>query len=84
MVEVLHPELDGDAKIQALVEQNIVTQLQHLSTHPTVAAGVASGKLQLHGWVYDIETGAISLHDAGTGRMIPFEESQGLKRKAGA
>ncbi len=82
VVEVLHPELDGDDKIQALVEQNVVTQLQHLSTHPTVAAGVASGKLELHGWVYDIETGAIALHDAAQGRMVPFEESQGLKRKA--
>ncbi|RYC29152.1 carbonic anhydrase [Lichenibacterium minor] len=85
VVEVLHPELDGDDKIQALVEQNVVTQLQHLGTHPTVAAGVASGKLELHGWVYDIETGAIHLHDAAQGRMVPFEESQGnqaLKRKA--
>ena len=82
VVEVLHPELDGDDKIQDVVEQNVVTQLQHLGTHPTVAAGVASGKLELHGWVYDIETGAIALHDAAQGRMVPFEESQGLKRKA--
>lgn len=83
VVEVLHPELEGDAKIQALVEQNVVTQLQHLGTHPTVAAGIASGKLELQGWVYDIETGGIHLHDATQGKMIPFEESLGLKRKAG-
>ena len=85
VVEVLHPEIEGDDKIQALVEQNVVTQLQHLGTHPTVAAGVAGGTLELHGWVYDIETGAIHLHDVAQGRMVPFEESQGrqaLKRKA--
>ena len=35
VVEVLHPgPRTGDAKIQALVEQNVVTQLQHLGTHP--------------------------------------------------
>ena len=84
VVEVLHPELEGDDKIQALVEQNGVTQLQHLGTHPAVAAGVASGRVELHGWVYDIETGSISLHDAAQGRMVPFEESQGLKRKTPA
>jgi carbonic anhydrase len=83
VVEVLHPELDGDEKIQALVEQNVVTQLQHLSTHPTVAAGIAGGKLELHGWVYDIETGSIALHDGAQGRMVPFEESLGLKKASG-
>ncbi len=82
VVEVLHPELEGDDKIQALVEQNVVTQLQHLGTHPAVAAGVAAGKLELHGWVYDIETGSINLHDVSQGKMVPFEESQGLKHKA--
>jgi carbonic anhydrase len=82
VVEVLHPELEGDDKIQALVEQNVVTQLQHLGTHPAVAAGVASGKLELHGWVYDIETGSIALHDVTRGKMVPFEEFQGLKHKA--
>ncbi len=76
VVEVLHPDLTGDAKIQALVEQNVVTQIQHLSTHPAVAAGVASGKLELHGWVYDIETGGIHLHDVTQGRMVPFEEQR--------
>ena len=82
VVEVLHPDLEGDAKIQALVEQNVVTQLQHLGTHPAVAAGVASGKVELHGWVYDIETGEIQLHDVARGGMVPFEEKLArLKRK---
>ena len=85
VVEVLHPDLTGDAKIQALVEQNVVTQLQHLGTHPAVAAGVASGKVELHGWVYDIETGEIRLHDVARGEMVPFEEKLArLKRKATA
>ncbi len=85
VVEVLYPELTGDAKIQALVEQNVLTQLQHLGTHPAVAAGVASGKVELHGWVYDIETGEIHLHDVARGEMVPFEEKLArLKRKATA
>ncbi len=71
VVEVMHPDLEGDAKVQALVEQNVLTQLQHLITHPSVAAGVAAGTLTLHGWVYDIETGSIRRHDT-TGKLVPI------------
>ena len=42
-----------------------------------MAAGVASGKLELHGWVYDNETGDIRLHDVTKGKMVPFEEHRG-------
>ncbi|HEX4767566.1 MAG TPA: carbonic anhydrase [Lichenihabitans sp.] len=72
VVEVLHPDLEGEAKVQALVEQNVRTQLQHLATHPSVAAGKAAGRLKLHGWVYDIETGEVRRHDEETGKLVPI------------
>ena len=72
VVEALHPELEGEDKIQALVEQNVLIQIQHLATHPAVAAGLASGNVQLHGWVYDIESGAVHVHDVARGRMVPI------------
>ncbi len=70
VVEIMQPDIDGDAKIQALVEQNVRTQLQHLLTHPSVAAGVAAGKVRTHGWVYDIETGGVRRYDDASGRMV--------------
>jgi carbonic anhydrase len=63
VVEVMRPGLEGGAKVQALVEQNVRTQIQHLRTHPAVAARLAEGSLALHGWVYDIEDGAVSTVD---------------------
>lgn len=38
-----------------LTEENVVAQLDHLRTHPSVASRLASGQLFIHGWVYDIE-----------------------------
>lgn len=78
VVEIMQPDLEGEAKIQALVEQNVRTQLQHLLTHPSVAARVAAGKLTLHGWVYDIETGGILRHDPASGEMVPIGAGRGV------
>ena len=69
------PELEGPAKVQALVEQNVRTQLAHLGTHPAVAARLATGKLALHGWIYSIETGSIVIIEGGTGEAVPLESA---------
>jgi carbonic anhydrase len=54
-----HPELDDAARIDALIEENVLAQLDNLRTHPCVASRLRSGSLSLHGWVYDIESGQI-------------------------
>ncbi|RBW48331.1 carbonic anhydrase [Marinobacter sp. F3R11] len=41
------------------IEENVLQQVQHLRTHPVVAAKLATRKIQIHGWIYDIESGAI-------------------------
>ncbi|MET1079490.1 MAG: carbonic anhydrase [Pseudomonas sp.] len=50
-----------------LTEENVVAQLDHLRTHPSVASRLASGQLFIHGWVYDIATGTIKAYDAEQG-----------------
>jgi len=72
VVEVTQPDLQGEALVQALVEQNVRTQLGHLRTHPSVAARQAQGTLRLHGWVYGIGSGSIATLDETTGQMVPL------------
>ncbi|WP_342246188.1 carbonic anhydrase [Pseudomonas sp. OTU5201] len=55
--------------LEVLTEENVVAQLDHLRTHPSVAARLASGQLFIHGWVYDIETSVIKAYDAEQGRF---------------
>ncbi|MGG2399049.1 carbonic anhydrase [Pseudomonas sp. SH1-B] len=56
-----------------LTEENVVAQLDHLRTHPSVAARLASGQLCIHGWVYDIDAGTIRAYDAVSGSFQPLD-----------
>jgi carbonic anhydrase len=64
----------GPEQIREVIEQNVLVQLQHLRTHPIVAARLAAGRLQLHGWLYEIETGDVFCHDDATGSFRPLTE----------
>ncbi len=66
------PDLEGEARVEALVSQNVRTQMGHLRTHPAVAARVAMGQVALHGWVYDIKTGEVMAVDDTTGAWRPL------------
>ena len=66
--------LDETAKVDLLIKENVLLQLQHLRTHPYVATGLALGQLNLHGWVYDIKTGAVDAYDDLKQGFIPVEE----------
>ncbi|HAQ24749.1 MAG TPA: carbonate dehydratase, partial [Pseudomonas sp.] len=55
-----------------LTKENVVAQLDHLRTHPSVAARLAAGQLFIHGWVYDIETSEILAYDADRGEFRPI------------
>ena len=63
VVEATRGHLVGDAKVQALVEQNVITQMQHLGTHPSVAAALATDRVVVHGWIYDIGGGEVRTYD---------------------
>jgi carbonic anhydrase len=64
----------GPEHLGELTRENVLQQLQHLRTHPVVAARVRAGSLQLHGWVYDIETGEVSCHEEETDSFMPIAE----------
>ena len=62
IVDELAPAGD-ERRMELLLEQNVILQLQHLKTHPSVAARLAKGDLELHGWVYDIKTGDVQAYN---------------------
>lgn len=69
-----HNDLRDDALLTATIEENVLTQLQHLANHPAVAAKLAKGELRLHGWVYHIKTGEVHAYDPDQGRFVPLRE----------
>lgn len=54
-----HPSAEGDELLKYTIQENVMVQLENLKTHPCVAEALAAGRLQLHGWVYQFETGDI-------------------------
>jgi carbonic anhydrase len=69
-----YPDLSEHEKLAALTEENVVAQLEHLRTHPSVASRVAAGEMYLHGWVYDIGHGKVRAWDPTTHAFVPIEE----------
>jgi carbonic anhydrase len=50
---------EGKARLTAIEQENVRLQLEHLLTYPLVKNAVDSGKLQIHGLYYDLETGVL-------------------------
>ena len=63
------------AKLDGLVRENVIAQLANLRTHPSVALALEQGRMNLHGWVYDIEMGRIDALDGETRRFVPLSDS---------
>jgi carbonic anhydrase len=64
---------DPAAVWKATVEENVLVQLEHLRTHPAVAAALSRGEVKLHGWVYKLETGQVFEFDPGAGQFVPID-----------
>ena len=52
-----YTHLSGEALETVMVEENVLSQLESLRTHPSVRSRLSRGQLTLHGWVYKMETG---------------------------
>ena len=73
-----YPELDSAERARAISLENVVAQLNHLRTHPSVAAGIARGEISLHGWFVDIGAGQVLGLDGETNRFVPIREDRAL------
>lgn len=72
-----NPDLKGDDLLWKLIEQNVISQLANLRTHPAVAARVARNDLSLHGWTYNIEHGEVMVYDEVKRHFLPVQAPPG-------
>ena len=78
VVKAGYGPLDAKDKVRAASLENVVIQLAHLRTHPSVAAGIARGEISLHGWFVDIHAGQMLGLDGESGRFMPIREDYPL------
>jgi carbonic anhydrase len=75
--DALGEGLGEEERMLLLTEQNVLLQMQHLRTHPAVAARLARRELVIHGWIYDIASGHVSAYHEPDCRFVPVEEHYG-------
>ncbi len=64
--------VDPTNRLTLTVEENVLVQLEHLRTHPSVAAALGRDELHLHGWVYKFETGDVFSFDPEQRQFRPL------------
>ena len=92
VVNECYPTLDAAERVRAISLENVVAQLNHLRTHPSVAAGIARGEISLHGWFFDIGAGEVLGLDGATGHFVamtgdidlPVAQPAAVRRAAAA
>ena len=72
------------ARIDSMVRENVKAQLNNIKTHPSIASAIARGRLNLRGWVYDIESGLVDSLDPKTNQFVPLEQSTPMPQRASA
>lgn len=78
VVSSCSPHLEGKERVRAVALENVIAQIAHLRTHPSVAAAIARGEMSLHGWFVDIAAGQGLGLDGDTGQFVPLREDRPL------
>ncbi|MFT7859935.1 MAG: carbonic anhydrase [Sulfurimonas sp.] len=53
---------------------SVINQIENILTYPNVKERFEAGKLHIHGWCYDIETGKIEYFNADTYEFLPLND----------
>ena len=71
IIDTRYDHLQGEARLTASVEENVLFQLENLRHFPFVAERLEARKLRLSGWVFKIGTGEVFRYDP---EIEEFEE----------
>lgn len=58
-------------KLDLLVAQNVLTQIDNLRTYPSIHSKLHTGELSIHGWIYHIENGQLLAYDEEANDFLP-------------
>ena len=64
------PDAAPEEQARACEKEAILVSLRNLLTFPWVKERVASGRLSLHGWYYNISTGQLKYYDPILGKFV--------------
>jgi carbonic anhydrase len=59
--------IPAEERLTATIKAHVQFQLDNLMSYPIVRERVADGRLNVHGWIYDMHTGELSAYDPEAG-----------------
>jgi carbonic anhydrase len=65
-------DASAEEQCHACEEASILVSLENLMTFPWIRERVESGRLTLHGWYFDIDSGDLVAYDPSLGRFAPI------------
>jgi len=66
--------LDSEKLLKIAIEQNVLTQIEHLETYPSIRSKLHGGQLNLHAWIYEIESGTVYAYNAALREFTRLEK----------
>ncbi len=69
-----YSNLNEEQSLNVTTQENVLVQIENLRTHPAVAARLSRGNLNLHGWMYKIETGEVFSYRPDLGQFLPLTD----------
>ncbi len=76
VVEENFADLNTDNRFSTTIKENVLVQLDHLRTHPTIVSRLRRGALNLHGWVYCLHSGEVWVYDQEQKEFIAPQASK--------
>lgn len=70
LIEERYGHLEGEAKMIAAVEENVLLQLENLRSFELVQKRLDAGKLSMSGWVFNIGKGEVFDYDPETEQFL--------------
>lgn len=67
------PTDGSQSQLDQVIEENVLLQMRHLQTHPSVAGRLANGSLIVSGWVYDIAHGTVRIYNEAQRKFVSYE-----------
>jgi len=74
VIEEKYAHLEGEAKLTAAIQENVLAQLEHLREYPFVAERMDAGKLHVNGWIFDVGRGEVFDYDPEYGEFLSLSK----------
>ncbi|BBC26350.1 carbonic anhydrase [Pseudanabaena sp. ABRG5-3] len=71
LVKENYSHLRNKELLEITSAENVLTQIDHLKTYPLVRSRLYQGRLNIYGWVYNLETGEVLAYDPVSHSYMP-------------